>query len=93
MVRNLLMQFFTRNRSEMEVSGTHFFDIVATHNDHPSYIKHVSGSVCVFFPPPFLGIVCVWWLGGGSPNGLGHNLLMQFFTLYSSKIELSKTIF
>ena len=31
--------------------------------------------------------------GGGSPKGLVHNLLMQFFTLDSSKIEVFKTFF
>ena len=30
--------------------------------------------------------------GGGSPKGLVHNLLMQFFTLGSSKIEVFETI-
>ena len=29
----------------------------------------------------------------GLVNGLGHNLLMQFFTLDSSKIEVSETYF
>ena len=31
--------------------------------------------------------------GGGAPKGLVHNLLMQFFTLDSSKIEVFKTCF
>ena len=31
--------------------------------------------------------------GGGSPKGLVHNLPMQFFTLGSSKIEVSETFF
>ena len=31
--------------------------------------------------------------GAGSPKGLVHNLLMQFFTLGSSKIEVVKTFF
>ena len=31
--------------------------------------------------------------GGGSPKGLVHNLLMQFFTLGSSKIEVFQTCF
>ena len=31
--------------------------------------------------------------GGGSPKGLVHNLLMQFFTLVSSKIEVFETFF
>ena len=38
----------------------------------------------------YLGIGCV---GGGSPQGVVHNLLMQFFTLESSKIEVSETYF
>ena len=29
-----------------------------------------------------------WGGGGGAPEGLVHNLLMQFFTLGSSKIEV-----
>ena len=38
----------------------------------------------------------VYWVhvgGGGSPKGLVHNLLMQFFTLDSSKIEVFETCF
>ena len=31
--------------------------------------------------------------GGGAPKGLVHNLLMQFFTLDSSKIEVFETCF
>ena len=31
--------------------------------------------------------------GGGSPKGLAHNLLMRFFTLDSSKMEVFKTCF
>ena len=31
--------------------------------------------------------------GGGSPKGLVHNLLMQFVTLGSSKIEVFETCF
>ena len=31
--------------------------------------------------------------GGGSPRGLVHNLLMQLFTLGSSKIEVFETCF
>ena len=31
--------------------------------------------------------------GGGSPKGLVHNLLVQFFNLYSSKIEVFETDF
>ena len=38
---------------------------------------------------PHLGI---GWVGG-VPKGLVHNLLMQFFSLYSSTIEVSETYF
>ena len=31
--------------------------------------------------------------GGGVPKGLVHNLLMRFFTLDSSKIEVSENYF
>ena len=31
--------------------------------------------------------------GGGSPKGLVHKLLMQFFTLGSSKIDVFETCF
>ena len=31
--------------------------------------------------------------GGGSPKGLVHNLLMQFVTLGTSKIEVFETCF
>ena len=40
---------------------------------------------------PYLGIRRVG--GGGSPEGLLHNVLMQFFTLGSSKIEVFETCF
>ena len=32
-------------------------------------------------------------VGGGGPKGLVHNLLMQFFTLGSSKLEVFETCF
>ena len=38
----------------------------------------------------------IWVLGpggGGGPKGLVHNLLMPFFTLGSSKIEVFETCF
>ena len=86
MVHNLLVQFFTLYSSKIEVSDTYFFDIVATYNDHPTYVKHVLGNIHVFF-------TLFGYLGGGSPNGVVHNLLMQFFTLYSSKIEVFRNLF
>ena len=87
-VHNLLMQFFTLDSSKIEVFETCFFDIVITYNDHPRYVKHVLGRIYVFFT-----LFGYWVGGGGSPKGLVHNLLMQFFTLGSSKIEVSETCF
>ena len=40
---------------------------------------------------PFLGIS--YGGGGGAPKGWVHNLLMQFFTLGSSRIEVLETCF
>ena len=31
--------------------------------------------------------------GGGSPKGLVHNLLMEFFTVASAKMEVFETYF
>ena len=56
-----------------------------------TFVKHVLGSIYVFFT------LFVYWvrLGGrgASPKGLIHNLLMQFFTLSTSKIKVSEIIF
>ena len=58
---------------------TRFFDILTIHNDQISHVKHVLDPLDVFSPL----FAC---RGGKEPsNGLGHNLLMQFSTLYSSK--------
>ena len=89
-VHNLLMQFFSLRSSKIEVFETYLFDIVTTQKDHPTYVKHVLGRIYVFFP------LFGYWVGGGGggvPKGLVHNLLMQFFTLGSSKIEVSDTVF
>ena len=32
-------------------------------------------------------------VGGGGRTGLVHNLLMELFSLYRSKVEVSKTYF
>ena len=45
----------------------------------------------VFHPIWVLG--AVGGGGGGAPKGLVHNLLMQFFSLDSSKIEVFETFF
>ena len=48
-LHNLLMQFFSLYSSKMEVSETHWFDIMTTQYDPPRYVKHVSGCIYVFF--------------------------------------------
>ena len=52
-VHNPLMQFFTFGSSKIKVSATYFFDILTTHNDHPSYVKLFLGNIH-------------FWLGGGA---------------------------
>ena len=88
-MHNLPMQFFTPGSSKIEVSKTCFFHIVTTQYDHPRYVKHIWGRIYVF------STLFGCWVrgGGGAPKALVHNLLMQFFTLGSSKIEVSKTCF
>ena len=73
---SLLMQFSTLYSSKSEISETGFFDILIIHNDQLSYAKHVLGPVYVFFTR----FGCL-----EGARGLGPNLLMQFYTLYSSK--------
>ena len=84
------MQFFTPDSSKIEVFETCFCDIVITQNDHPSYAKHVLGRIYVFFT---LFGYHVGGGGGGAFKGWVHNLLMQFFTPDSSKIEVLKLVF
>ena len=45
---------FTTYTPKNKVFENDIFDIVATHNDHPTYVKHVLGGICVFFT--YLGI-------------------------------------
>ena len=61
MVHNL-MQFFTLGSSKIEVFKTYFVDIVTTQNDHPTYVKHVLGRICLFFT------LFVYWVRGGVPK-------------------------
>ena len=52
-----------------------FFCIVTTHNGPSCYVRHFFGSSYVFVLP-YLGVG--YGAGPVSPNGLVHNLLMQF---------------
>ena len=89
LVHHLLTQPFSLDSSKIEVFKTFFFDIVTTQYDHPNYPKHVLGRIWMFFT------LFGYWAGGGggAPKGLVHNLLMQFFTLDSSKSKFSKLVF
>ena len=89
LVHNLLMQFFTLGSSKIKVFETCVYDIVTTRYDHPRYVKHVLGRIYVF-----LGISSGGGGGGGgAPKGLVHNLLLQYFTVASSKIEVFEAYF
>ena len=70
----------------MEIFAKHLFDIVTTYNDEICYQKHVLALFYMFFT-----LFGCW--GGVLPRGVGHNLLMQFSRLGSSKMELSETDF
>ena len=84
-MHKLLQQFSTLYKSNLEHFAKLVFDIVITYNDEICYVKHVSDPLCVFFT-----LFGCW--GGGS-QGVGHNLLMQFSSLGSSKMEISETDF
>ena len=63
----------------MEFSETYFFDTLTIQNDQISYVKHVLA-------PLFGGFTLFGCWGGGLPRVLGHNLLMQFCSLGSSRM-------
>ena len=92
-MHELRKQFSTLFRSKMEIFlFFFFFHILTFHNDEISYVKHVLDPLNVFFT-----LFGCFFLGGGGggglPRGLGHNLLMQSFILYRSKMEISETDF
>ena len=82
-----LMQLSRLSSSKMKISEPNFVDTLTIQNDQISYVKHVLAPLYVFFTLFGCGGV------GGLPRGLGHNLLMQFSSLGSSKMEISKTDF
>ena len=88
LIHHLPMQFFVLGSPKIDVFETYLFDIVITRNDQPRFVKHVLGRIYLVFT--FFGY---WPRVGGCPKGLVHNLLMQFFTLDSSKIAVSETYF
>ena len=77
---NLLMQFSRLSSSKMEISETDFFDTLTIQNNQISYVKHVLAALYVFFT--LFGCCGGGWL----PRGLGHNLLVRFSRLSSSRM-------
>ena len=45
--------------------------MLATHNDHPSYVTHVLGNIHVFFTPFWASVLKVDSLRGGLAEGNG----------------------
>ena len=78
------MRFFTLGSSKIEVFEIYFFDIVIAQNDHPRYVQHVLGRIFLVFHP--ISVSGGW--GGVSSKGWVQTLLMQFFTLGTSKTEV-----
>ena len=66
----------------MDISKTDFIDTVTIQNDQISYVKHVLAPFLLFFYP-FSVLGGAGWL----PMGLGHNVLMQFCSPGSSKMD------
>ena len=93
LVHGLLVQLFTLGTTKIEVFET-FCGTVTTRNDHPRYLKHVLGSICVFFSL-FGYWACAGGVGGCTPTGLVHNLLVQLctLTLGISNIKVSGNFF
>ena len=69
MVHNVLLRVFTLGIPISEVFETHFFDIVPTQYGHPTYVKHVLGSIYIVFIffPPYFGNKCG---GRGGTQGI-----------------------
>ena len=63
---------------------TDFSDTSTIQNDQISYVKHVLAPLYVFFTV----FGCGGGGGGGLPRRLGHNLLMQFYGLSSSRMAV-----
>ena len=81
---------FHLGSSKIGVFQTQFFDTVITQSDHRRYVKPVLGSISVLFT--LFGYI--WWARQGegrSTNGVVHDVLMQFFALYISKMEVFQT--
>ena len=79
----------TIGSSKIQVFETCFYNIVTSQYNHPRCVKLLLGCIYVFFT--LFGFEVGG--GGGAPKGLVHNLLMQLFTMGSSKIVVLETCF
>ena len=66
-----------------------FCHIVTTQNDHPTYVKHVLGSMCVFLL--YLGIGCRG--GGVLPRDWYTTYFCSFSPWAAQKLKFAKLIF
>ena len=84
------MLFFTLGSSKIEVFETGFYDIVITINDHPRYVKHVLGCICVFF---ILFGYQVWGGGGVLPRDWYTTCSCSFSPWAAQKWKFLKLVF
>ena len=78
-VHKLFEQFSTLYGSKTENCAKTIFDIVTTHNDEISYVKHVLDPICAFF-------TLFGCSRGGYQGTKGHHLLLcSFLALAAQK--------
>ena len=93
LVHNLLMQVFTPGSSKIAVSETCFFDVVTSQNDHPRYVKHVSGCICVFSITFGYQVRGGGGGGGGLPWDWYTTCLCRFSPRTTQKWKFLKLVF
>ena len=71
------MHLCTLGGSQIKVCKL-YFDIVITHNDHPSYVKYVLGGIYMFFTLLGNGLCAVGGGGGCLPMKLETTYLCSF---------------
>ena len=81
LVHNLLMRLFILDSSKMEVFKTCFFDILTTHYDHPSYLKHILGRIYMFFT------LFGYWVGGGGGGSQGNGTQPAYAVFHPGQLK------
>ena len=83
------MQFFTLGSSNIEDFEPCFHDIVTTRYDHPRYVKHVLGTIYVFFT-----LFGYHVRGGGGPPKDGYTTCFRSFSLWvAPKLQILNLVF